>query len=153
MRKIDLHDPPEDEDEILEIFRQAIRPETRILSLCHVTCTTVWRLPVKKICRMARKQGIITVVDGAQSVGMIGVDLKDIGCDFYTFSGHKMYAPSGIGGMFGKMEVMETMPPYVTGGDMIMQVSLGKADRLDGNGTGSADEFSELIDPKPSHEH
>ena len=98
LRKIDLHDPPEDEDEILEIFRQAIRPETRILSLCHVTCTTVWRLPVKKICRMARKQGIITVVDGAQSVGMIGVDLKDIGCDFYASSTHKwLFTPKGTG--------------------------------------------------------
>ncbi|MCY3771574.1 MAG: aminotransferase class V-fold PLP-dependent enzyme, partial [Gemmatimonadetes bacterium] len=72
IRKLDLYDPPEDEDELVRLFEEAIRPETRVLSFCHVTCTTAWRLPVRKICAMARKRGLITVIDGAQSVGMIG---------------------------------------------------------------------------------
>ena len=98
IRKIDLYDPPEDEDALVKIFEDAIRPETKVLSFCHVTCTTAWRLPVKKICRMARERGIITVVDGAQSVGMIKVDVKDFDCDFFASSTHKwVFSPKGTG--------------------------------------------------------
>lgn len=98
LRKLDLYDPPEDEDELVRLFEEAIRPETRVLSFCHVTCTTAWRLPVRKICAMARKRGLITVIDGAQSVGMIGVDVKDLGGDFYVSSTHKwLFTPKGTG--------------------------------------------------------
>lgn len=98
IRKLDLYDPPEDEDELVGRFEEAIRPETRVLSFCHVTCTTAWRLPVRKICAMARKRGLITVIDGAQSVGMIGVDVKDLGGDFYVSSTHKwLFTPKGTG--------------------------------------------------------
>ena len=98
IRKLDLYDPPEDEDELVGLFEEAIRPETRVLSFCHVTCTTAWRLPVRKICAMARKRGLITVIDGAQSVGMIGVDVKDLGGDFYVSSTHKwLFTPKGTG--------------------------------------------------------
>lgn len=98
IRKLDLYDPPEDEDELVRLFEEAIRPETRVLSFCHVTCTTAWRLPVRKICAMARERGLITVVDGAQSVGMIGVDVKDLGGDFYVSSTHKwLFTPKGTG--------------------------------------------------------
>ena len=98
IRKLDLYDPPEDEDEIVRLFEEAIRPETRVLSFCHVTCTTAWRLPVRKICAMARKRGLITVVDGAQTVGMIAVDVKDLGGDFYVSSTHKwLFTPKGTG--------------------------------------------------------
>ena len=98
IRKLDLYDPPEDEDEIVGLFEESIRPETRVLSFCHVTCTTAWRLPVRKICAMARKRGLITVVDGAQSVGMIGVDVKELGGDFYVSSTHKwLFTPKGTG--------------------------------------------------------
>ncbi|MBT5876092.1 MAG: aminotransferase class V-fold PLP-dependent enzyme, partial [Candidatus Latescibacteria bacterium] len=113
LRKIDLHDPPADEDEIVKIFEKAIRPETKVLSFCHVTCTTVWRLPVKKICEMARKRGIITVVDGAQSVGMIGVDLEDIGCDFFASSTHKwLFTPKGTGILY----IREEAEDLISGG-------------------------------------
>jgi len=98
IRKLDLYDPPEDENEIVTLFEEAIRPETKVLSFCHVTCTTAWRLPVQKICEMARKKGIITVIDGAQSVGMIDVDVKNLGCDFYVSSTHKwLFTPKGTG--------------------------------------------------------
>tara|TARA_B100001750_G_scaffold238414_1_gene244888 strand:+ start:130 stop:1398 length:1269 start_codon:yes stop_codon:yes gene_type:complete len=98
IRKLDLYDPPEEEDEIVGLFEKAIRPETRVLSFCHVTCTTAWRLPVRKICAMARQRGIITVIDGAQSVGMIAVDVKDLACDFYVSSTHKwLFTPKGTG--------------------------------------------------------
>ncbi len=98
IRKLDLYDPPEDEDELVGRFEEAIRPETRVLSFCHVTCTTAWRLPVRKICAVARKRGLITVIDGAQSVGMIGVDVKDLGGDFYVSSTHKwLFTPKGTG--------------------------------------------------------
>ncbi len=98
IRKLDLYDPPEDENELVGRIEEAIRPETKVLSFCHVTCTTAWRLPVRKICAMARKRGIITVIDGAQSVGMIGVDVKDLGGDFYVSSTHKwLFTPKGTG--------------------------------------------------------
>ncbi len=98
IRKLDLYDPPENEDEIAALIEDAIRPETRVLSFCHVTCTTAWRLPVRKICAMARKRGLITVIDGAQSVGMIAVDMKDLNCDFYVSSTHKwLFTPKGTG--------------------------------------------------------
>jgi cysteine desulfurase/selenocysteine lyase len=106
IRKIDLHDPPEDEDGLVRLFEAAIRPETKVLSFCHVTCTTAWRFPVKQICAMARERGIITVVDGAQSVGMIQVDVKDLGCDFYVSSTHKwLFTPKGTGFLYIRQDV------------------------------------------------
>lgn len=101
IRKMDLYDPPQDEDELVRLFEAAIRPETKVLSFCHVTCSTTWRYPVRKICAMARKRGIITVVDGAQAAGMIQVDVKDLGCDFYACSSHKwLFTPKGTGFLY-----------------------------------------------------
>ena len=118
IRKLDLYDPPEDEDEIVGLFEEAIRPETRVLSFCHVTCTTAWRLPVKKICAMARKRGLITVVDGAQSVGMIAVDVKDLGGDFYVSSTHKwLFTPKGTGLLYVDDGAQDTITlGYYSGG-------------------------------------
>ena len=108
IRKLDLYDPPEDEDEIVGLFEEAIRPETRVLSFCHVTCTTAWRLPVRKICAMARKRGLITVIDGAQSVGMVAVDVKDLNCDFYVSSTHKwLFTPKGTGMLYVNDDAQE----------------------------------------------
>ena len=110
IRKLDLYDPPEDEDDIVGLIEEAIRPETRVLSFCHVTCTTAWRLPVKKICAMARKRGLITVVDGAQSVGMIAVDVKDLGGDFYVSSTHKwLFTPKGTGLLYVDETAQDTI--------------------------------------------
>ena len=119
IRKLDLYDPPEDEDEIVGLFEEAIRPETRVLSFCHVTCTTAWRLPVRKICAMARKKGLITVIDGAQSVGMISIDLKDLNCDFYVSSTHKwLFTPKGTGLLYVNNAAQEKigLGYYTSGG-------------------------------------
>ena len=101
IRKVDLQELPEDEDEIVKLFEAAIRPETKVLSFCNITCTTAWRLPAKKICDMAKKHGLITVVDGAQSLGMVDVDIKDLGCDFFVCSTHKwLFTPKGTGMLY-----------------------------------------------------
>lgn len=110
VRKLDLHDPPEDEDQIVRMFEEAIRPETKVFSLCHVTCTTVWRLPVKKICQLARERGIISVIDGAQSLGMVKVDVQDMGCDFFASSPHKwLFTPKGTGLLYIRDEMQDRM--------------------------------------------
>ena len=82
--------------------------------------------PIKEITQLAHDVGARVLIDGAQSTPHMKIDVQDIGCDFYTFSGHKMYAPSGVGGLYGKYDVLKEMPPYVTGGDMIRQVTMKK---------------------------
>ena len=111
---------------VMEEYDKLLTNKTRIVAVNHVSNALGTINPVNEITRKAHAVGAKVLIDGAQSTPHMKVDVQDINCDFYTFSGHKMYAPSGIGGMFGKMEVMETMPPYVTGGDMIMQVTLEK---------------------------
>ena len=119
--------PVNDDGElIMEEYDRLLTDKTRIVAVNHVSNVLGTINPVKEITVKAHKAGAKVLIDGAQSMPHMKVDVQDIGCDFYTFSGHKMYAPSGIGGMFGRMEVMETMPPYVTGGDMILQVTLEK---------------------------
>ncbi len=119
--------PVNDDGElIMEEYDRLLTDKTRIVAVNHVSNVLGTINPVKEITVKAHKAGAKVLIDGAQSMPHMKVDVQDIGCDFYTFSGHKMYAPSGIGGMFGRMEVMETMSPYVTGGDMILQVTLEK---------------------------
>ncbi len=119
--------PVNDDGElIMEEYDRLLTDKTRIVAINHVSNVLGTINPVKEITAKAHKTGAKVLIDGAQSMPHMKVDVQDIGCDFYTFSGHKMYAPSGIGGMFGRMEVMETMSPYVTGGDMILQVTLEK---------------------------
>ena len=119
--------PVNDDGElIMEEYDRLLTDKTRIVAVNHVSNVLGTINPVKEVTVKAHKAGAKVLIDGAQSMPHMKVDVQDIGCDFYTFSGHKMYAPSGIGGMFGRMEVMETMPPYVTGGDMILQVTLEK---------------------------
>jgi cysteine desulfurase/selenocysteine lyase len=119
--------PVNDDGElIMEEYDRLLTDKTRIVAVNHVSNVLGTINPVKEVTVKAHKAGAKVLIDGAQSMPHMKVDVQDIGCDFYTFSGHKMYAPSGIGGMFGRMEVMETMSPYVTGGDMILQVTLEK---------------------------
>src|SRR5206468_11018590 len=82
--------------------------------------------PVKEMVRMAHARGIPVLVDGAQAVPHMKVDVVDLVCDFYTFSGHKMYGPTGIGVLYGKAELLEAMPPWQGGGDMISSVTFAK---------------------------
>ena len=110
----------------MEEYDKLLSNKTRIVAVNHVSNALGTINPVKEITQKAHAAGSKVLIDGAQSTPHMKLDVQDIGCDFYTFSGHKMYAPSGIGGVYGKMELWEEMPPYVTGGDMIMQVTLEK---------------------------
>lgn len=98
----------------------------KILSLTHVSNTLGTINPVKQLIADAKKRGIVTVLDGAQAVPHMAVDVQDLGCDLYAFSGHKMYAPTGIGVLYGREELLEQMPPWQGGGEMIDQVTFEK---------------------------
>ena len=119
--------PVSDDGELLiEEYEKLLSPKTRMVAVNHVSNALGTINPVKEITQKAHAVGARVLIDGAQSSSHMKLDMRDMDCDFYTFSGHKMYAPSGIGGVYGKMDVWEEMPPYVTGGDMIMQVTLEK---------------------------
>ena len=96
---------------------------TKILAISHVSNTLGTINPIKELIAEAKKRGIITVVDGAQAIPHLPVDVQDLGCDLYAFSGHKMYAPTGIGVLYGREELLEQMPPWQGGGEMIDQVT------------------------------
>jgi cysteine desulfurase/selenocysteine lyase len=111
---------------ILEEYEKLLSDKTRLVAVNHVSNALGTVNPIREITEKAHAAGARVLIDGAQSTPHMKIDVREIGCDFYTFSGHKMYAPSGIGGVFGKMELWQEMPPYVTGGDMIMTVTLEK---------------------------
>ena len=111
---------------MIEEYEKLLSSKTRMVAINHVSNALGTINPIKEIIEKAHAVGAKVLVDGAQSIPHMKVDVQDIDCDFYTFSGHKMYAPSGIGGVYGKMDLWEELPPYVTGGDMIMQVTLEK---------------------------
>jgi cysteine desulfurase/selenocysteine lyase len=115
----------------LEAFRQLLTQGVKILALTHVSNTLGIIHPVKECCSIAREHGVITLIDGAQAIQHTPVDVQDLGCDFYCFSGHKMYAPSGIGILYGREEVLSEMPPHEGGGDMIRDVSFEKTEYND----------------------
>lgn len=96
---------------------------SKILSLCHISNSLGTINPVEKIISDAHSQGVKVVVDGAQSVPHGKVDLKSMDCDFFAFSGHKVFGPMGIGVLYGKKDILDSLPPYQGGGDMIDQVS------------------------------
>lgn len=112
---------------ILEEYEKLLSDKTKMVAVNHVSNALGTVNPVKQIIAMARKVGAKVLIDGAQSTPHMTLDVKDLDCDFYTFSGHKMYGPSGIGGLYGRMEMLKDMPPYVTGGDMIQQVTIEKS--------------------------
>jgi cysteine desulfurase/selenocysteine lyase len=115
--------------EIRRSHDQMIRPftdKTKILAVSHVSNTLGTINPVKELIAEARKRGIITVVDGAQAIAHLDVDVQDIGCDIYAFSGHKAYGPTGTGVLYGREELLERMPPWQGGGEMIDVVTFEK---------------------------
>lgn len=111
---------------IMEEYKKLLSPKTKVVAVNHVSNALGTINPVKEIVDLAHQVGAVVLIDGAQSAPHMKVNVKELGCDFYTFSGHKMYAPSGIGGLYGNMDVLKTMVPYVTGGDMIRQVTFEK---------------------------
>ncbi len=96
---------------------------TKILAISHVSNTLGTINPVKELIAEAKKRGVVTVLDGAQAVPHMRVDVQDLDCDFYAFSAHKMYGPTGVGILYGREEILERMPPWQGGGEMIDQVT------------------------------
>lgn len=107
-------------------FQQKLSPKTKIVAISHVSNTLGTINPIKQIIELAHAQGTPVIIDGAQAVSHLKVDVQDLDCDFYCFSGHKMYAPMGIGVMYGKAQWLNAMPPYQGGGEMIKNVTFEK---------------------------
>ena len=119
--------PMTDEGEIdLEAYKNLFSPRTRLVCIAHVSNVLGTVNPVKEMTAIAHAHGAKVLVDGAQSVPHRRVDVQDINCDFLTFSGHKIYGPTGIGVLYGREELLEKMPPYQGGGEMIARVSFEK---------------------------
>ncbi len=113
-------------DLALDKLEELLTPRTRLLAVTHVSNALGTVVPVKELIRRAHERGVPVLVDGAQSVTHFPVDVQALDADFYTFSGHKLFGPMGIGVLYGKKELLETMPPYQGGGDMILSVTLEK---------------------------
>ncbi len=111
---------------ILEGLDELITDRTKVLGLTHVSNALGTINPVKAIVAKAKARGVVTVIDGAQAVPHLPVDVRDLDCDFYAFSGHKLSGPTGIGVLYGRKELLEAMPPWHGGGNMILSVSWEK---------------------------
>jgi cysteine desulfurase/selenocysteine lyase len=111
---------------LLDEYEKLIGPSTRIAAIAHVSNALGTINPVKEMIRMAHARGVPVLVDGAQAVPHLRVDVQDLDCDFYAFSAHKMYGPTGIGVLYGKSELLDAMPPWQGGGDMISSVTFEK---------------------------
>jgi cysteine desulfurase/selenocysteine lyase len=111
---------------ILEEFLKLLGPRTRLVSVVHISNVLGTINPVKAIVEAAHRLGIPVLVDGAQAAPHQRVDVQDLDCDFYAFSGHKIYGPTGVGVLYGKAKLLEAMPPYQGGGDMISSVTFEK---------------------------
>lgn len=107
----------------VEAFERLLTPNTKVAAFTHISNVLGTVNPVAELCALCRERGIITVIDGAQATPHQRVDLQALGCDFYAFSGHKMFGPDGIGVLFGRRELLEAMPPYQGGGDMVERVT------------------------------
>jgi cysteine desulfurase/selenocysteine lyase len=111
---------------VLEAFERLLGPRTRILALAHVSNALGTINPIRPMIERARRHDVAVVIDGAQAIGHVPVDVRALDCDFYVFSGHKAYGPTGCGVLYGKLGHLEAMPPYQSGGDMIRSVTFEK---------------------------
>ena len=105
-----------------------LTPRVKIFSMVHISNSLGTLNPVAELCARARQRGIVTLVDGAQSAGHCPVDVQAIGCDFFAFSGHKICGPTGVGVLYGRQEILDAMPPYQGGGEMILSVGYDKTE-------------------------
>jgi cysteine desulfurase / selenocysteine lyase len=116
--------PVSDEGEfLLDEFERRISPRTKMIAVTHMSNVLGTIVPVKEVVRIAHEHGIPVLVDGAQGAVHLPVDVQDLDVDFYAFTGHKLYGPTGIGVLYGKRQYLETMPPYQGGGEMIAYVT------------------------------
>jgi cysteine desulfurase/selenocysteine lyase len=144
-----------------------MNPRTKILACAHVSNALGTVLPVRRLVAAAKARGIVTLIDGAQAISHMPVDVQDLGCDFYAFSSHKMYGPTGVGVLYGREQILERMPPWQGGGDMILAVTFAKTtynalptkfeagtpNISGGIGLGAAVDFLSGLDLDAAHAH
>jgi cysteine desulfurase/selenocysteine lyase len=111
---------------VMEEYKKMLSPRTKLVSITHVSNALGTILPAKEIVKLAHAQGAPVLLDGAQAVPHMPVDVQELDCDFYVFSGHKLFGPTGIGILYGKTEYLEAMPPFLGGGEMIKSVTFEK---------------------------
>ena len=142
-------------------------PRTRLFACAHVSNALGTVLPIRRLIAAAKSRGIATLIDGAQAVPHMAVDVQELGCDFYAFSGHKLFGPTGIGVLYGREALLERMPPWQGGGDMILAVSFDKTTynslpykfeagtpNISGAiGLGAAVDFLQTLDLEAAHAH
>jgi cysteine desulfurase / selenocysteine lyase len=140
---------------------------TKILACAHVSNALGTILPVRRIIAAAKARGITTLIDGAQAISHMPVDVQELGCDFYAFSSHKMYGPTGVGVLYGREQLLDRMPPWQGGGEMILQVTFAKTtynalpnkfeagtpNISGGIGLGAAVDFLSGLDLDAAHAH
>ena len=120
LRVIPIND---DGELMMDAYQEMLGPRTKLVSITHVSNALGTINPVERVIELAHRQGVPVLVDGAQAVPHSSVDVRALDCDFYAFSGHKLFGPTGIGVLYGKGELLESMPPYQGGGDMIKSVT------------------------------
>jgi cysteine desulfurase / selenocysteine lyase len=142
-------------------------PRTRLLACAHVSNALGTVLPIRRLIAAAKARGIATLIDGAQAVSHMQVDVQELDCDFYAFSGHKMYGPTGVGVLYGREHLLERMPPWQGGGEMILAVTFAKTtynslpnkfeagtpNISGGVGLGAAVDFLQGLDRHAAHAH
>ncbi len=115
-----------DGEVVLDEYRRLLGEKTKLVSVTHVSNALGTIVPVKDIVRLAHERNVPVLLDGAQAVPHLKVDVQELGCDFYAFSGHKLFGPTGVGILYGRAELLDKMPPYQGGGDMISLVTFEK---------------------------
>jgi len=113
---------------VMEEYKKLLSRKTKLVAVAHVSNALGTVHPVEEIVRLAHDAGALVLIDGAQAAPHQKINVSELDCDFYAVSGHKMYGPTGIGVLYGKTEILESMPPYVTGGEMINYVTLEKTE-------------------------
>ena len=116
----------DDGELMLDAYEQMIAPRTKLVAVVHVSNALGTINPVREMIEVAHRQNVPVLVDGAQAAPHLAVDVQALDCDFYAFSGHKVYGPTGIGVLYGKTKLLEAMPPYQGGGEMIAAVTFEK---------------------------
>jgi cysteine desulfurase/selenocysteine lyase len=117
----------DDAELIMDEYKKLLTPKTKIVSVTHIANSTGTINPIKEIIDLAHEVGAVVSIDGAQSIAHEAIDVQALNCDFFSFSGHKMYGPTGIGVLYGKYDLLAAMPPYQGGGEMIDTVTFEKS--------------------------
>ena len=115
----------------LDMFARLVGPRTKLVAITHLSNALGTVTPVERIIEIAHAHGVPVLLDGAQAIAHLGVDVRALDCEFYAFSGHKIFGPTGIGVLYGKEALLEAMPPYQGGGDMIRSVTFGATEYND----------------------